>query len=84
MGEARRRLNLAGGMLIPKNPKKEMGPLNKDLPMVQLISNQTRGDDRLLRRIGKGEAFTMSDGARYIFDRFGTLHKLYSKEGRKN
>jgi len=84
MGEAKRRINLAEGGVIPKNPKKMPAVIDKDLPMVQVIPNQTSGDDLLLRRITLGEVFTMSDGTKYIFDRYRTVHRLHDREsGRK-
>ncbi len=83
MGEAKRRLNLAGEKLLPKNPKQQPSALKEDLPMVQIIPNQTAKDDLLIQNVKLAEVFRMSDDTLYIFDRLGTLHKLYSRRRKK-
>jgi len=77
MGEAKRRFESwqeIEGVDMPK----PAGPGG------QIIPNQTSRDDLLLRRITLGEVFTMSDGTKYIFDRYRTVHRLHDREsGRK-
>ena len=77
MGEAKRRFE-SWQEIEGVDMSKPAGPGG------QIIPNQTSGDDLLLRRITLGEVFEMSDGTRYIFDRYGTVHRLHVREsGRK-